>query len=102
MSDGAVLSIELKSRATERGIMRYMSSSRISLPEELLVGIRRAAEAEHRSVDEMLAEAVERYLEDHSWTTLLGYGAERAKTLAIDESDVERLIAESRVEQRDR
>ena len=79
-----------------------MATGNISLPEELLAGIKSAAEAEHRSVDDVLAEAVQRYLEDRSWTRLLDYGAERAKALGIEESDVERLITESRAEQRNR
>ena len=74
----------------------------ISLPEDLLAGIKVAAEAEHRSVDAVLAEAVQRYLEDRSWTRLLDYGAERARGLGIKESDIDRLIAESRAEQRNR
>jgi metal-responsive CopG/Arc/MetJ family transcriptional regulator len=74
----------------------------VSLPEELLVGIRGAAAAEHRSVDDVLADAVARYLQDRSWTKLLDYGAERAKALAIEDSDADRLIAESRVERRSR
>lgn len=82
--------------------MSYMASSNVSLSEELLAGIKNAAEAEHRSVDEVLAEAVKRYLEDHSWTTLLSYGSEKAQTLGIAESDIDRLIAESRIEQRNR
>jgi predicted RNA-binding Zn-ribbon protein involved in translation (DUF1610 family) len=52
------------------------------------------------SVDEVLTDAVKRYVEDRSWTKLLDYGAERAKTLGIKESDIDRLIAESRAEQR--
>jgi metal-responsive CopG/Arc/MetJ family transcriptional regulator len=72
----------------------------ISLPEPLLAEIRSAAQAEHRSVDEVLIDAVKRYVEDRSWTKLLDYGAERAKTLGVKESDVDRLIAESRAEQR--
>ena len=71
----------------------------ISLPEELLAGIKSAAEAEQRSVDDVLADAVQRYLEDRSWTMLLDYGAERAKALGIEESAIDRLITESRVEQ---
>jgi hypothetical protein len=43
---------------------------------------------------------VKRYVEERSWTKLLDYGAERAKTLGIKESDIDRLIAESRAEQR--
>jgi metal-responsive CopG/Arc/MetJ family transcriptional regulator len=72
----------------------------ISLPEPLLAEIQSAAEAEHRSVDEVLTDAVKRYVEERSWTNLLNYGAERAKALGIKESDVDRLIAESRAEQR--
>ncbi len=81
--------------------MRVMSAANnISLPEPLLAEIRSAAQAEHRSVDEVLTDAVKRYVEERSWTKLLGYGAERAKTLGVEESDIDRLIAESRAEQR--
>jgi metal-responsive CopG/Arc/MetJ family transcriptional regulator len=70
----------------------------ISLPEDLLAGIRGAAAVEHRSVDDVLADAVAGYLENRSWTKLLDYGAERAKTLGIEESDIDRFIAEARAE----
>lgn len=69
----------------------------ISLPESLLKEIQSAAQAERRSVDEVLTDAVRRYVEERSWTKILDYGAERARTLGIKESDVDRLIAESRV-----
>ncbi len=72
----------------------------ISIPESLLAEIQNAAKAEHRSVDEVLTDAVKRYVEERSWTKLLDYGAERARALGIKESDVDRLIAESRTEQR--
>ena len=70
----------------------------ISLPEHLLAEIQSAAQAEHRSVDEVLTDAARRYVEERSWTKLLDYGAERTKALGIKESDVDRLIAESRAE----
>jgi metal-responsive CopG/Arc/MetJ family transcriptional regulator len=70
----------------------------ISLPEDLLARVRGAAESEHRSVDDVLAEAVQRYLENRSWTGLLAYGAGRAAALGIEEHDVDRLIDESRAE----
>ena len=76
------------------------TGNNISLPDELLAGIKSAAEAERRSVDDVLADAVQRYLEDRSWTNLLNYGAERAQTLGIEESDVDQLIADSRTERR--
>ena len=72
----------------------------MSLPESLLAQIRSVAESEHRAVDEVVSEAVKRYVEDRSWTSLLEYGAKRAKALGIEESDVDRLITESRTEQR--
>ena len=74
--------------------------SKIPLPEPLPAEIRSAAPAEHRSVDEVLSDALKRYVEERSWTKLLGYGTERAKALGVKESDIDRLIAESRAEQR--
>jgi hypothetical protein len=58
------------------------------------------ARRRRNTVNEVLTDAVKRYVEDRSWTKLLDYGAERAKTLGIGESDIDRLIAESRAEQR--
>jgi hypothetical protein len=76
------------------------TSHNVSLPAPLLAQIQSTALAEHRSVDEVLTDAVKRYLEDRSWTNLLAYGAERAAALNIRESDVDRLISESRAERR--
>lgn len=82
--------------------MATSAGSNISLPEPLLAEIRSAAEAEDRTADEVLTDAVRRYLEDRSWTSLLTYGAERAKALGINECDIDRLISESRSEHRAR
>lgn len=76
------------------------ASNNFSLPEPLLAEIQAAARAEDRSVNEVLTDAVKRYVEERSWTKLLSYGAERAKALGVKESDIDRLIAESRAEQR--
>ncbi len=76
------------------------AANNISLPEPLLAEIQSAAQAEHRSVDEVLTDAVKRYVEERSWTKLLDYGADRARALGVKESDIDRLIAESRSEQR--
>ena len=100
--------VSLRSRASDR-LHRNLRAGRIeeamhaanniSLPEPLLAEIQSAAQAEHRTVDEVLTDAVKRYVGDRSWTKLLDYGAERANTLAIKESDIDQLIAESRAEQ---
>lgn len=73
-------------------------SDTITLPAELLAAIKSAAAAEQRSVEEVLFEAVQRYLDDRSWTNLLDYGQEQAKARGIKESDVDRLIAQYRAE----
>jgi len=39
----------------------------ISLPDDLPAGLK-PAEAEYRRIDNVLADAVDRYLEDRSWT----------------------------------
>ena len=82
--------------------MEMAAANNISLPDPLLAEIKSAAQAEHRSVDEVLADAVKRYLEDRSWTSLLSRGQEHAKDLGIEEADVDRLIAEYRTEKRSR
>ena len=82
--------------------MGMSADHQISLPEPLLTEIQKTAEAEHRSVEELVTDAVTRYLEDRSWTRLLGYGADRAKALGLKESDIDRLITESRSENRSR
>jgi hypothetical protein len=53
-------------------------------------------------VAEVLTGAVKLYVEERSWAKLLSYGAERAKALGVQESDIDRLISESRTEQRGR
>lgn len=42
---------------------------------------------------------MKRYIEERSWTKLLGYGAERAKALGVKEPDIDQLMAESQAEQ---
>jgi metal-responsive CopG/Arc/MetJ family transcriptional regulator len=74
------------------------AANNISLPAPLLAEIRSAAQAEHCGVNEVLTDAVKRYIEERSWTKLLEYGAERARAGDVKESEVDRLIAESRVE----
>ena len=64
----------------------------------LLAEIHAAAEEEHCSSDELVREAVERYLKDRRWQRLLAYGEQRARSLGLTETDVPRLIEEYRRE----
>ena len=66
----------------------------------LLAEINAAAEEEHCSSDELVREAVGRYLKDRRWQRLLAYGEQRARSLGLTETDVPRLIEEYRRERR--
>ena len=68
----------------------------LRLPERLRTEIEKVAQAQERSVNEVLAEAVDWYVKDKQWASLKQYGQEKAKENGIGEADVDRLIAESR------
>lgn len=68
----------------------------LSLPERLRIEIEKVAKAQERSVNDVLAEAVDRYVKDKQWASLKRYGSEKARECHIGEADVDRLIAESR------
>jgi predicted transcriptional regulator len=69
-----------------------------SLPEGLMAEIERIARAQDRSVSEVLAEAIDRYVKDQQWQALKGYGRARAQERGLVEGDVPRLISEYRSE----
>ncbi len=75
-----------------------MATGNISLPELLLAEIRNAAEAQHRTADDLAADAIRRYLNEQSWTQFVERNERRAKDMGITEDDVDRLIAEYRAE----
>lgn len=74
----------------------------VSMPSSLLAEVQVAANEEHRTREELLLEAVERYLRDRRWQRLLSYGQERARSLGLTDADVPRLIEEYRQERSSR
>ncbi|MGD1103683.1 MAG: hypothetical protein ABSA59_16660 [Terriglobia bacterium] len=70
----------------------------LSLPDGLQAEIERVARAQARTVNEVLAEAVDRYIREKQWQSLKSYGRQKARERGIKEGDVLRLIAESRRE----
>ena len=74
----------------------------VSMPSSLLAEVQAAANEEHRTREELLLEAVERYLRDRRWQRLLSYGQERARSLGLTDADVPRLIEEYRQERSSR
>jgi hypothetical protein len=80
-----------------------MTTTNLPLSAELAKQLEDAARAQHRRTAELLEEGGKQYLEDRSWVNLMCYGQDRAKALGIKaEEDIDRLIAESRSEQRAR
>jgi predicted transcriptional regulator len=72
----------------------------IAIPPALAAEIQAAADEEKRSAEDVLREAIERYLRNRRWQRTFAYGEERARALGLSEEDIPRLIAESRQEQR--
>ena len=72
-----------------------------AIPPSLLAEIQAAADEEKRTLEELLREAIERYLENRRWQHLVSYSQQRARELGLTEADVPRLIAESRRERKD-
>jgi len=70
----------------------------LRLPDGLQAEIEEVARAQERTVNEVLAEAVDRYIREKQWQGLKSYGRQKARERGIKDSDVLRLIAESRRE----
>ncbi len=62
-----------------------MAANNISLPEPLLVELQSPAQTQHRSADEIAAEAVTRYLKARKWTQFAERNNERAREMNIAE-----------------
>jgi len=78
--------------------MAMGQTTNLSLPDGLQAEIEKVARAQERTVNEVLAEAVDRYIREKQWQSLKSYGRRKARERGIKESDVLRLIAESRQE----
>ena len=80
--------------------MKALENSDLNLPDGLLAQVRAAAQEERRPSNEVIREAIERYLEDREWQKIYAYGEARSRALGLVETDVERLIDEHRAENR--
>jgi hypothetical protein len=68
------------------------------LSDSQLAELEKLARAQERSVDEVLSEAVDRYIRDKQWEAVKRYGVAKSRERGLTEGDVPRLIAESRAE----
>ncbi len=78
------------------GTMKAAKQAALSLPPSLLREADRVAQREGRTRNELLREAVRRYIADSRHQELLKYGQGQARKLGLKESDVERVIHEYR------
>lgn len=68
----------------------------VTLPEELLAEVKRTAAVEQRSHDEVIQEAVERYLRLKRREELYAFGEGQAPKLGIREEDIPDLVRQTR------
>jgi metal-responsive CopG/Arc/MetJ family transcriptional regulator len=78
--------------------MSVEQMSNAALPGELMAEVRKLAQAEERSTDEVVQEAVERYLQSRRLMELYAYGEERARRSGITEADVPAVVEQWRKE----
>jgi len=71
-----------------------------SLPPDMADRVEEIMKQEGRTRSELLREALRRYMLALEWRGLARFGQRRAEELGITPDDVERLIDESRSEQR--
>lgn len=74
----------------------------VNIPEALGDQVERAAKAENKTPDEFVQEAIERQLMLKRHEVLKRFGKANAIEQGLTESDLPRLIAESRTEKRER
>jgi hypothetical protein len=81
----------------------------VLLPDEIGQAIDKAVESGDQTVDELVTEAIRRYLGRKRLDELSRYGAERAKEMGLDKLSeeeqmeyVNRIVKESRTENRNR
>jgi hypothetical protein len=53
-----------------------------TIPVSLMADVERVARVQERTVSEVLAEAVDRYIKDEQWNSLKAYGRERPRARA--------------------
>lgn len=84
-----------------------MATNNVSLPEELLAQVLAVAETQGKTVDELTAEVLKRYIVREKLDELSRYGQQRAREMGLDKLSeeeqmeyVNRVIHESRQERR--
>jgi metal-responsive CopG/Arc/MetJ family transcriptional regulator len=68
----------------------------VKLPDTLLAELRKTAAEQHKSIDEVVNEALVAHLREREWREMIEEGRARTAKLGIKEEDVNDLITQSR------
>ena len=79
--------------------MKTTTTLSLNLPPEVLEEAERLAKKEGQTTNELLRQALRRYITQRQFHELQRYGIKRAKDLGLKEGDVDRIIHEYRAEQ---
>jgi predicted transcriptional regulator len=82
----------------ENGLEAAMANGKALLSDELLHKVEETARAQNRQPEDVVSEAVSKYLEEQSWVEYVERNEVRARRKGIGEEDVERLIGDVRRE----
>ena len=75
-----------------------MANGKTLLSDELLHRVEETARIQNREPEEVVADAVTKYLDEQSWVQFVERNEARACTMGIGEEDVDRLICDVRRE----
>lgn len=78
--------------------MRTVETLSITLPPEMLAAAQAMAKREHRTMSELVREALRHYERANFWNDMNTYGTTMATKRGLSEDDVLRLVKESRAE----
>jgi CopG family transcriptional regulator/antitoxin EndoAI len=76
--------------------MRSTRTLSVTLPPEMLKRAQSIAKRESRTMSELVREALRRYDRRAWWDEVNAYGRQRAEERGLRETDVERIVHESR------
>jgi CopG family transcriptional regulator/antitoxin EndoAI len=82
--------------------MRTSKTLSITLPPEMLARAVEMAKQEHRTMSELVREALREYERNRQWDEMNVYGQAKARELGLTESDVEPAVRAVRAERRKR
>ena len=80
--------------------MRTTKTLSITLPPEMLAAATEMARREHRTMSELVREALREYERKNWWAEANAYGQAKARERGLTQSDVEHKVAEVRRERR--